>query len=42
MSTREFLDRLCQLLCELDKLVKTYLFGKAEDCQVDCGKTKEV
>ncbi len=42
MSTREFLDRLCHLLCELDKLVKTYLFGKAEDCEMDCGMSEKV
>lgn len=36
MSTQEFLSRLCQLLCELDKLVKEYLFGIHRDCDIDC------
>ena len=41
MSTQEFFKRLCKLLCELDKLVKEYLFGKAGDCGIDCGLSKE-
>ncbi len=41
MSTSEFFDRLCQLLCELDKLVKTYFFGKAQDCKMDCGTSRD-
>jgi hypothetical protein len=36
MSSQEFFDRLCKLLCELDKLVKEYLFGKARQCNSDC------
>ncbi len=36
MSTQEFFSRLCKLLCELDKLVKEYLFGKSSDCNIDC------
>lgn len=34
MSSQEFINRLCKLLCELDKLVKEYLFGTTRDC--DC------
>ena len=41
MSTQEFFDRLCKLLCELDKLVKEYLFGKTGKCDVDCGMPED-
>ena len=36
MTSQEFFDRLCQLLCELNKLVKEYLFHKANECDGDC------
>jgi hypothetical protein len=36
MSSQEFLERLCKLLCKLDKLVKEYLFGTARECKSDC------
>ncbi len=42
MSSREFFDRLCKLLCELDKLVKEYLFGQARECDGDCRLSKEL
>ena len=41
MSSQEFFARLCKLLCELDKLVKEYLLGKARDCDTDCNLSKE-
>ena len=41
MSSQEFFDRLCKLLCELDKLVKEYLFGKARECEGDCNLSKK-
>jgi hypothetical protein len=41
MSTQEFFERLCKLLCELDKLVKEYLFGQARDCGTDCRLSRE-
>lgn len=41
MTSQEFWDRLCKLLCELDKLVKEYFFGKARDCGADCNLSKD-
>ena len=41
MSTQEFADRLCKVLCELDSLVKEYLFGKRHDCGIGCSADKE-
>jgi hypothetical protein len=41
MSSQEFFDRLCRLLCELDKLVKEYLFGKPRECDTDCQLPKD-
>ena len=41
MSSQEFFDRLCKLLCELNKLVKEYLFGKAIECDGECGLSRE-
>ncbi len=41
MTSQEFFDRLCKLLCELDKLIKEYLFGEAKECNGDCGLSKE-
>lgn len=32
MTSQDFFDRLCKLLCELNKLVKEYFFGKANRC----------
>ncbi len=39
MSSQEFFSRLCKLLCELDKLVKEYLFGTVRDC--DCSLSQD-
>lgn len=36
MSSQEFFSRLCKLMCELDKLVKEYLFGQSHDCDLNC------
>ena len=41
MSNQEFFERLCRLLCELDKLVKEYLFGKSRECNTDCQSSKD-
>lgn len=41
MTSQEFFNRLCQLLCELDKLVKEYLFGKPRKCGTDCRLPKD-
>ncbi len=32
LSSEEFFDRFCKLLCESNKLIKEYLFGPAIGC----------
>ncbi len=41
MSDQKLFSRLCALLCELDKLVKEYLFGKPRQCGADCGLSND-
>jgi hypothetical protein len=41
MSNQEFADSLCKWLCELDRRIKTFLFGKAGDCRLDCRPDKK-
>lgn len=41
MSSREFLNRLCRLLCELDQLVKEYFFDEGGACRNACSRAKD-